>query len=858
MTEPLSLIVDKDLMEGLKRQICQESISTSRDDKFCGSDPAKWPTGPLWPSLPAWPYAEGSEKVRLAYPEDKQSLPGPVEFCDAYMNWHMQSRCDVLPKELAVKLEAANYCVVSSNFDALVKKYLRYVPRKRRSRVKRMMRQGLANLVNPYIYQCDQVSLVLESVRDSVLDRCEILFDETETGSIFNPERPKDLRKIADNFCLRLQQEELKKSLCQQAQGTGPKPGTGENGSTGTGGDGSTWWGIAIGGGGVVALSFIGRMLRKFAWGEKTLNNFNNALGNFFYSTLPHFVKTMGYVFSLKWIWGKKPPKSRVEQDRKAEKAATPEAKPVKWGGRPGTDPGIAPLPNVVWTQLAIFADSDNAEHAAWGQRFNKLSPTAQEYMSRLAIKRWWDRPPGDRERLLTEDPGWSEGMLPRGFLTKYFITSYLTSDKELKTREASAEAWATQQKKTIPKSVASESQFKPRWLIVVDQLVHDERYRKLDNNVQNYLAKKAIAKWYDYSAKVRQIFVDPEDAPDRGILPHRFVEMFLEAELKDPEATRRQAFAFAQMIKHLPELDAFPFDLLDNRADVLLSRWEILPQAIKGEFWLIDGLDPVTVDRHRLPKSFIDYMRPLLAISTKARKSLEPMPEPFDISAGPNLTYEGFELKPIMNDLASLNPELAKYPEVLKFRANSIVDRWRALPKEIQLAFINQDADQGEEIGRPIPKSFINFLYQTPTVGKDPRAAVATRIPQTSRKGGPNDDDPEDRGGGKGGTPPPAGPAGADSGTPAGSPQQDAKPQSTSRGHARVSLGSFWKEPPAPPPKTYRPVSPAALRKRRARNHRPRGPQILTGAQKLFWPWIGTNPTPASQTVPSPIGVVH
>ena len=831
MTDSLSLIVDKGLMEGLKQQICQESISTRRDDRFCGSDPAKWPTGPLWPTLPAWPYSEGSEKVRLAYPEDKQSLPGPVEFCDAYMNWHTQSRCDVLPKELAVKLEAANHCVVSSNFDALVKKYLRYIPRKRRSRVARMMRQGLANLVNPYIYQCDQMALVLDSVRDSVMDRCEILFDETDSGSIFNPDRPKDLRKIADDFCQRIQEEELKKSLGLKGKDAGPKPGAGE--------DGSTWWGIVIGGGGVVALSFIGRMLRKFAWGEKTLNNFNNALGNFFYSTLPHLVKTVGYVFSLKWIWGKKPPKSRLEQDKKAEKIATPEVKPTKWRGKPGTDPGIAPLPNVVWTQLAIFADSDNAEHAAWGQRFNKLSPTAQEYMSRLAIKRWWDRSPGDRERLLTEDTGWSEGMLPRGFLTKYFVTSYLTSDKELKTREASAEAWATQQKKTITKRVASESQFKPRWLIVVDQLLHDERYGKLHNNVQNYLAKKAIAKWYDYSAKVRQIFVDPDDAPDKGILPHRFVEMFLEAELKDPEVTRRRAFAFAQMIKHIPELDAFPFDLLDNRAEALLNRWEILPEPIQGEFWLMDGVDPVTVDRHKLPKSFIDYMRPTLTISTKARKSLEPIPEPFDISAGPNLTYEGFELKPIMNDLAYLNPELAKYPEVLKFRANSIVDRWRVLPREIQLAFINQDAEEGEEIGRPIPKSFINFLYQTPAVGKSPRTEVATSVKLPPVKDEPGDDDPEDRGGGTGGTPAPSGPAGSKA--PTGQAPEGSKAGPAGSTQTFADVGAFSDDAPLWPKEDVT-ILPITVLENQVINPWT-GINVMTGAP-MAWPQtMGINP---------------
>jgi RNA polymerase sigma factor (sigma-70 family) len=128
----------------------------------------------------------------------------------------------------------------------------------------------------------------------------------------------------------------------------------------------------------------------------------------------------------------------------------------------------------------------------------------------------------------------------------------------------------------------------------------------------------------------------------------------------------------------------------------------------------------------------------------------------------------------------------------------------------------------------------------------------------QKGEKPKPEDDDPDDGGGKGGGTPAPSGLAGSGSPSPAGSPQQGAKSQSVSEDKGRVSLGSFWKEPPPPLPKPYRRISPAALRRIRTNRNRPTGPHIMTGAQKLFWPWLEPKPAPAPQVLTPPIGVPY
>ncbi len=83
MANPNSITIKKDLVVQLQPIICcSETLSTCRDDEFCSSDPATWPTK-----------TNGHETMRLSYPEEENSMEGAKEFCDNYLRWYTRSSC---------------------------------------------------------------------------------------------------------------------------------------------------------------------------------------------------------------------------------------------------------------------------------------------------------------------------------------------------------------------------------------------------------------------------------------------------------------------------------------------------------------------------------------------------------------------------------------------------------------------------------------------------------------------------------------------------------------------------------------------------------------------------------------------
>ena len=216
MTESRSLTVDKGLIERLQPRICcSESMATCRDDEFCASRPEEWQGVSMWSFIQS--LIEGKKetappKVRLLYPEDDDvpSLPGPVEFCSAYMSWYTRTGCGALAKEIANSLEGVNHCLLSSNFDDVINRVLKKVPRRQRRRVERALRESLTKYVEPYISQCDRMSLDVQAIQEAMLESCAIMYDETDSGSTFNPERADDLHNIA-TFCQGIQEAEQKR-----------------------------------------------------------------------------------------------------------------------------------------------------------------------------------------------------------------------------------------------------------------------------------------------------------------------------------------------------------------------------------------------------------------------------------------------------------------------------------------------------------------------------------------------------------------------------------------------------------------------------------------------------------------------
>lgn len=678
MSDNFSLTIEKDLIARLLPEICcSGSHSTCEDNEFCSSNPSKWPT-----------IQNGSDKVRIAFPEEDDTLPGVKGFADVYIGWYTKSGCGSLARDIAnITYNKSIPLLTTADGKTF---YLPFLPDLHQS--------GPACSVKGAILE-DQV----ENIKKSLEEKCAIMFDEVNGKLVFNNKRAEDLEKLA-SLSAKIEKRKGKED---------------------------DWWGYVSGGGGiagvVIFLTWIFmKIVRFFRRGEGTvddtayvLKGFNQALHGLtgvltriFGTSIPNFAKTMKYVLSFGWARGKEPPVLKPYKDADVPKAETATPAVAETGLS-----DIKPHADVVSKQFASLVASESFEKE--GNRFARLTDTARGYLVNLAMERWGNEPSTKRQLYAEEDQSLTEGKLPMPYIRR-FARQHLKKDSMLDILEASAKVWSDARQEPPParEEPAAPSEFKPELIHVKRQLVHDTNFSRLDSRTQDYIARLAIAHWNELGRENQRGFINLDDRPETGILPINFVRLFRKKEIRLQNRISRRARIYHAILEKLPEIASFRLTIINRRIKVAMRSWDRLPSSIKISFRGLAGKEEER-NGSGIPYCFIEYLIKIISISSNARIPSRAASEPWDYTESPEITHHNFDLAYVMHRLATINDKLRYHPTLLRARAKSIVDSWLLLPIEVKREFVI--ADDTQEMSRKhllmdiktVPRSFVAFAHE-------------------------------------------------------------------------------------------------------------------------------------------------
>ncbi|MBI4126565.1 MAG: hypothetical protein HY465_03645 [Deltaproteobacteria bacterium] len=381
----------------------------------------------------------------------------------------------------------------------------------------------------------------------------------------------------------------------------------------------------------------------------------------------------------------------------------------------------VTPDPEPVRAQLDDLVNSRDPRLQEAGQRFRDFDPRSRDYLIELAIHLWYYHP--DQASFIAASNGGTallREVVPKSFV-KWFAYTYLTEPGMTPAIREAAESWVrfgvppTRRSRHEP---ATANEFTPRLEAVRLQLTRQDEISRLPFDVQTYLARVAIDRWYSIPATEQATFVTMVDEPVRGILPYHFVERLgqqwpeLEADIVG------HAIIHGRLLALFPEWSGVRFAVTRDRA---IEVWEALIHVPGfGPEWLID---PQNADLLR------ELLQPFGKIGTGMRPLTTPDPNPWSLAgeAAPTTDYRGFLLPRVMEDLAEVNPDLRRYPDILAKRAMSLIDDWQAMGETTRRLFVTEVAP-GEGM---LPQNYISFWHAaSPRVGMGERLPLVTGDP--------------------------------------------------------------------------------------------------------------------------------
>ncbi len=676
MVENYTLTVEKEFMTRLRNVICcSEGMGTCDGGDFCSTNPEDWPT-----------ITNGHKMVSLSQPANKKSIPGIDQFRDKYMKWNR-----------------ANDCInLLAKFDGLSTGLALFSDT-----------QSLKEKLSANDEICgttdDKNQAALNAAEISLKKRCPILYDEDEAGiERFNPARVEDLKKI-DEFLM--------------IASTPPEDGNGFH-----------WKDIFKGGGILSAGSFLVWLLYKIVgFGKKGkghlnessfiirgigdgINSLASAIKYVFGTSLPNLGRSLLYVASFKWAKGEKAPENL--KPREPDVTQTTGIDPLQNETVPGAREkiDIKPHPDVVLAQLCALVGSEH--HAMEGKRFANLTDDGKRYLADLAVKRWSSEPESRQQVFAEDDDRLTEGKLPNEFLFK-FARHYLKKDSNLDILEASARVWA--QQIAAPRNERSElpliSEFSPRLIDIKRQLLNDAHFQNAGAEAREYIAMLAKAEWDALSDGAKRSFITVNDAPETGALPQKFIRTFRKKSVRNLDDINLKSKLREVLAATMPSALECPFNILDKRLSSIIKAWKNLPDEIKMSFETASNHRPGVSE---IPPYFIEYIFKVISIGHLARIPSLPAEKEWKLSESPDLSYQSHSLSDVMENVALLNEKLRMHPELLKARAQSVIDGWALLESEVRKAFVNNDDTQ--EMRRSailkegldlVPKNFTAFIHK-------------------------------------------------------------------------------------------------------------------------------------------------
>lgn len=764
--ETFSITTRKELIEAVQHLHCRSgSRAISLDNDFCSSDPDKWPI-----------VDDDPQVTRLTYPAEpgKPSVPGVEYLCTAHLSWYAQAGCSEIAKEIAKGMGRNGSCPVSVDPQEFIDRILARTPRNRRRSMKLALDEEAKKLTEPYKDKCEELSRKLKSIQMEVQRRCGILYDDGDGGGrVFNSGRADDLKMLAD-YCRNVQELAFNKAK-----------------------QGASWWRTFIGGGGAAgAIGFAaylivkaykairkgGQNMRILGMGvndfAEGVNSVQRGIKRFLSVSLPNAMNTLRYVVTLRWLRGIGPPAdvadssdlSSSEAPRPAPPAGKEQIAADITAGS-GLAPAVEdhmPSASVVLTQFSNLINSDRYRED--GNRFARLTELARQYLAHEAINRWSRLPGEERRQYIADDERLTEGKLPVGFLLK--VARHLLDEKMLPIIEGSARLWAERD------GLLDEF----RLIYVKRQFIDYEILYNASAAVQDYVARFAIAKWDAMPEDARASFINVREEPLNGLLPQQFISQFISAELSNWGLIERKAMAFAQIIYANPPLAAYPFDMLDARATLLIRAWDGLGRDFQSGFWMLVGERAEQRNAWQMPPTFIKFMDSAMEIASEERIGTTPSPEPWRYETAPRDEFYGFVMRDVMRDIIEADGLLEQpsnirhYPGILVHRARSTVGSWRLLDEFIRRQFFAKDSHDSLPVpkdGEAISRSFTRWWHRSNQyIGIDERTPLAK--PQAMRASVPfggKGDAGKGRGNGggtpTGGPPAPAGSAPSAAGMP-------------------------------------------------------------------------------------------
>jgi len=608
-------IVSKDLMVSLKSHLCcSDSGSLCIEDKFCSSNPALWQT-----------QGNGTQ-VKIAYPSDRNTIPGIPEFCLAYTNWYVKADCGPLAKDIQDILKTSPQCKTLSEQE---KDLCQSIQTLIQERCKGMNGKDLQGINT----KCEQVVEIIR--RTSGWPK----WAAGGTGVVavlgYAVRVIMNIRKIG-TFATALTKtnEEIKNVL------VGIR----------------TFFGST--------MIDIGKTIR-YVWRSFTKKGREQ-----------NKAEEEALKASLK--------KAGADQA-----VVRPDEGPVAPTRHETTSPYIVPVedhvdlygepnPKSVFRQLIEL--SLDSHYTREGHNFRELvkDSNVRLYIVARAINRWdqWNVKHPDRIRNYTDqDPERLTGYLPKGYVRDFFEI-YFKDDMVDRIREV-ATNWANDTRKTIADNITEGLDSEE----VQRQLLYERSFNG-DIELVQYLARLAIDEWnhLDPVSKIKFIN-DIESELPAGQLPSMYTRTFTKQ--VNLEEARRLAPIYSQVVGIEPELAVHDFEIVNTRLKQLYEAWNMLSQGVRDVFGEMDGSG-------HFPPPFIQYMRASLRVGTDPRMKIEPSQKPWHYNEGaaPIIYKKGIDLNPIMAKLVGRNPSLTYYPELLESRAKALVDDWIGIPEYLREQF--------------------------------------------------------------------------------------------------------------------------------------------------------------------------
>ncbi|MBT3182204.1 MAG: hypothetical protein HN337_06840 [Deltaproteobacteria bacterium] len=721
MTKIHSITIEKSLVARLQPLICcSESLSTCQVNDFCSSLPSQWPT-----------MKNGREMVRLSYPGTDKSLPGIAYFTDAYIKWHSHAGCGELAKDVAKAISSSDHHLFNDAASMTNDLFSVLMSCKEQATC---------------LTELDGAQHKLSKISESLSNRCPIMFDSDNGRPTFRDDRADDLDELAA-FSQKVKEAEAGRMKW-----------------------GDFFWGGGAAGVGLFALWVFYKLVKIAKSGSGKLEDFGMIISSIganlglatrgvrrlFGVHIVNLGRVLKYVFTGGWFRGKDMPEM-VKDDNDppvisndndpiindAPKPAPPET--------PAVLLKIAPHADVVLVQLAALDGSQH--HPQEGERFARLSSNGKRYLANLAVKRWHDETVERKQHFIADDQRLTEGKLPTSYILR-FARHYLKRNSNIDIIEASASVWSQSldsppAQRTEP---ASLSEFRPTTIDVKRQLINDPNFGRASAVTRDYIAKVAIMEWESIPTENQPIFISLSDRPETGTLPQRFIRLFRKKTLKNLKIVDRKAILYHNLNNQIPELATIPFRITDKRLEQVVHLWYWLPNSIRRQFTEVANKEQGAKVKW-VPTYFAEYLFKFISISSTARLPLQVSSQPWAYKDNANVIYQNYSLSRVMERIASSTEALRLYPQILKARAQTVVDAWLLLEHSIRSAFVAAD-DTHEMISRvelysgidTLPRSFVNFIHEFSTgIGILPRNSVTI-------KKDPDDDDGTGTPGGGGG----------------------------------------------------------------------------------------------------------